>query len=163
LDWMLAVVVIGIYPVAVLPMSSIGRRLRPVAKRTHTEGGDMTSRLAELLAGGRLVKAFRLEDYATQPRNGRLEQTFRLQMKAGRVRGRTGPALETLAGLVIAGVIAFAYWRIAAGISTVGDFMGFVTALLLASQPIKSLGSVATSAQEGLAAAERIYELIDER
>jgi subfamily B ATP-binding cassette protein MsbA len=84
-------------------------------------------------------------------------------MKAVRVRGRTGPALEALAGLVIAGVIAFAYWRIAAGISTVGDFMGFVTALLLASQPIKSLGSVATSAQDGLAAAERIYELLDEK
>jgi subfamily B ATP-binding cassette protein MsbA len=84
-------------------------------------------------------------------------------MKAVRVRGRTGPALEALAGVVIAGVIAFAYWRIAAGISTVGDFMGFVTALLLASQPIKSLGAVSTSALEGLAAADRIYELLDEK
>ena len=123
----------------------------------------MTSRLTELLAGARLIKAFRLENYATERLNGNFEQIFRLRMKAVRVRGRTGPALEALAGVVIAGVIAFAYWRIAAGISTVGDFMGFVTALLLASQPIKSLGSVATSALEGLAAAERIYELLDEK
>ena len=123
----------------------------------------MTSRLTELLAGARLIKAFRLETYATERLNGNFEQIFRLRMKAVRVRGRTGPALEALAGVVIAGVIAFAYWRIAAGISTVGDFMGFVTALLLASQPIKSLGSVATSALEGLAAAERIYELLDEK
>jgi subfamily B ATP-binding cassette protein MsbA len=163
LDWMLALVVIGIYPAAALPMSSIGRRLRSVAKRTHTEVGDMTSRLTELLAGARLIKAFRLENYATERLNRSFEQIFRLRMKAVRVRGRTGPALEALAGVVIAGVIAFAYWRIAAGVSTVGDFMGFVTALLLASQPIKSLGSVATSAQEGLAAAERIYELLDEK
>ena len=144
-------------------MSSIGRRLRSVARRTQSEVGDMTSRLTELLAGARLIKAFRLENYATERLNGNFEQIFQLRMKAVRVRGRTGPALEALAGVVIAGVIAFAYWRIAAGISTVGDFMGFVTALLLASQPIKSLGSVATSALEGLAAAERIYELLDEK
>ncbi|HKD57594.1 MAG TPA: ABC transporter ATP-binding protein [Hyphomicrobiaceae bacterium] len=163
LDWMLTLVVIGIYPLAALPMSSIGRRLRSVAKRTHTEVGDMTARLTELLAGARLIKAFRLETYATERLNSSFEQIYRLRMKGVRVRGRTGPALEALAGLVIAGVIAFAYWRIAAGISTVGDFMGFITALLLASQPIKSLGSVATSAQDGLAAAERVYELLDEK
>ena len=63
-------------------------------------------------------------------------------MKAVRARGRMGPALEALAGIAVAGVIAFAYWRIAGGVSTVGDFMGFVTALLLAAQPIKSLGIV---------------------
>ena len=163
LDWILTLIVFALYPLAVLPLSSIGRRLRSVARRTHTEVGDMTSRLTELLAGARLIKAFRLEAYATERINGNFEQIFRLRMKAVRVRGRTGPALEALAGVVIAGVIAFAYWRIAAGISTVGDFMGFVTALLLASQPIKSLGTVATSALEGLAAAERIYELLDEK
>jgi subfamily B ATP-binding cassette protein MsbA len=163
LDWMLTLIVFALYPLAVLPMSSIGRRLRSVAKRTNAEVGDMTSRLTELLAGARLIKAFSLENYATERLNGNFEQIFRLRMKAVRVRGRTGPALEALAGVVIAGVIAFAYWRIAAGISTVGDFMGFVTALLLASQPIKSLGSVAASALEGLAAAERIYELLDEK
>ena len=163
LDWMLTLVVFAIYPVAVLPLSSIGRRLRSVARRTHAEVGDMTSRLTELLAGARLIKAFRLENYATERLNGNFEQIFQLRMKAVRVRARTGPALEALAGVVIAGVVGFAYWRIAAGISTVGDFMGFVTALLLASQPIKSLGSVAASALEGLAAAERIYELLDEK
>ncbi len=163
LDWMLTLIVFSIYPLAVLPMSSICRRLRSVARRTLSEVGDMTSRLTELLAGARLIKAFRLEAYATERLDGNFEQIFRLRMKAVRVRGRTGPALEALAGVVIAGVIAFAYWRIAAGISTVGDFMGFVTALLLASQPIKSLGTVVTSALEGLAAAERIYELLDEK
>ena len=77
----------------------------------------MTSRLTELLAGARLIKAFRLENYAIERLNSSFEQIFRLKMKAVRVRGRTSPALEALAGLVIAGVIAFAYWRIAAGVS----------------------------------------------
>jgi ATP-binding cassette, subfamily B, bacterial MsbA len=163
LDWMLTLIVFSVYPIAFLPMSSIGRRLRSVARRTLSEIGDMTSRLTELLAGARLIKAFRLEGYATERLNRNFEQIFQLRMKAVRVRGRTGPALEALAGLVIAGVLMFAYWRIAAGVSTVGDFMGFLTALLMASQPIKALGTVATATLEGLAAAERIYELLDEK
>ena len=163
LDWMLTLIVFAVFPFAVLPMSSIGRRLRSVSRRTLSEIGDMTSRLTEVLAGVRLIKAFRLENYAIERLNGNFEQIYRLRMKAVRARGRMGPALEALAGIAIAGVVALAYWRIARGISTVGDFMGFVTALLLAAQPIKSLGMVTTSVIEGVAAAERIYELLDEK
>ena len=163
LDWMLTLIVFAVYPLAVLPMSSVGRRLRSVARRTQAELGDMTSRLTEKLAGARLIKAFNLENYAIERLNSNFEQIYRLRMKAVRTRGRMGPALEALAGIVIACVIAFAYWRIATGISTVGSFMGFVAALLLAAQPIKSLGTVATSTFEGLAAAERVYELLDEK
>jgi len=163
LDWMLTLVVLAVYPLAVLPVGSVGRRLRSVARRTQSELGDMTSRLTETLAGARLIKAFRLEGYATDRLNRHFEEIYRLRMKAIRARGRTGPALEALAGIAIAGVVAFAYWRISSGTSTVGDFMGFVTALLLAAQPIKSLGTVTTATLEGLAAAERIYELIDEK
>ncbi|MEO8421936.1 MAG: ATP-binding cassette domain-containing protein, partial [Hyphomicrobium sp.] len=66
-------------------------------------------------------------------------------------------------GIAVAGVIGFAYWRIANGISTVGDFMGFITALLMASQPIRALGNLSGRINEGLAAAESFYGLIDER
>ncbi len=163
LDWMLTLVAFAVYPLAVLPVGSVGRRLRSVARRTQSELGDMTSRLTEKLAGARLIKAFRLESYAIERVNRNFEQIYELRMKAVRARGRTGPALEALAGAAIAGVVAFAYWRIAAGVSTVGDFMGFITALLLAAQPIKSLSTVTTATLEGLAAAERIYELLDEK
>ena len=63
-------------------------------------------------------------------------------MKAVRHRARIDPMLEALGGMAVAGVIAFAYWRIASGISTVGDFMGFITALLMAAQPIRALGNL---------------------
>ncbi|KAB2919171.1 MAG: ABC transporter ATP-binding protein [Hyphomicrobiaceae bacterium] len=163
IDWMLTLIVLMIYPFAILPVGSIGRRLRSVAKRTQAELGDTTSRLTEKLSGARLIKAFQLESYAIERLNGNFEQVFQLRMKAVRARGRMAPALEVLAGLAVAGVIAFAYWRIASGTSTVGDFMGFVTALLLAAQPTRSLGTLTTSTLEGLAAADRIYELLDEQ
>jgi len=162
LDWRLTLIVFAAFPFAILPLGSIGRRLRSVARRTQSELGGMTSGLTEKLAGARLIKSFRLENYAIERLNRSFEQIFQLRMKAVRARGRMGPALEAVAGVAIAGVVAFAYWRIANGTSTIGDFMGFVTALLLAAQPIKSLGTVSTATHEGLAAAERIYELLDE-
>ncbi len=163
IDWVLTLIVLSVFPLAVLPLGSIGRRLRSVAKRTQSELGDMTSRLTENLSGTRLIKAFRLENYAIERLNHNFEQVYELRLKSVRTRGRMAPALEALAGVAIAGVVAFAYWRIVSGISTVGDFMGFVTALMLAAQPIRSFGTIASTTIEGLAAADRIYELIDEK
>jgi subfamily B ATP-binding cassette protein MsbA len=163
LDWAMTLITVAIGPIAILPVRRIGLRLRDVARRTQAELGGMTSRLTEKLAAGRLIKAYGLERYATEHLNQVFEQVFRLRVKAVRTRARVGPLLEALAGLALAGVIAFAYWRIAGGSSTVGDFLGFVTSMLLAAQSIKSLGNVSAAALEGLAAAERVYELLDEK
>jgi subfamily B ATP-binding cassette protein MsbA len=163
IDWMLTLIVVAIYPIAVLPMGSIGRRLRKVSHRTQTQLGDTTSRLTENLAGSRLIKAFRLENYAIGRLNENFESVFLLRMKSVRTRARAAPALEALAGLAVAGIIGFAYWRIVNGVSTVGDFMGFVAALLMVAQPLRAIGNSTTATMEGLAAADRLYEMLDEK
>jgi subfamily B ATP-binding cassette protein MsbA len=122
----------------------------------------MTSLLTEKLSSARLIKSFRLEDYAAQRLNNSFEKVFDLKMKDVRNRARIDPMLEALGGLAVTGVIALAYWRIASGISTVGDFMGFITALLMAAQPIRALGNLSGRISEGLAAADSFYGLIDE-
>jgi len=163
LDWVMSLIVLCVYPIAAIPVAAISRRLRNVAKRTQAELGDMTSLLTEKLSSARLIKSFRLESYAGERLNQSFEQVFKLRMKAVKNRARIDPMLEALGGLAVAGVIAFAYWRIASGISTVGDFMGFVTALLMAAQPIRGLGNLSGRVNEGLAAAESFYGLIDEQ
>jgi ATP-binding cassette, subfamily B, bacterial MsbA len=163
IDWVLSLIVVAVYPFAILPMGSIGRRLRSVSHRTQSQLGDTTSRLTENLAGARLIKAFRLENYTIDRLNQNFEEVFRLRMKSIRTRGRSAPALEALAGGAVAGIVAFAYWRISNGMSTVGDFMGFIAALLMVAQPLRSLGNIATSTMEGLGAADRLYELFDEK
>lgn len=163
LDWMMTLVVLAVYPLAALPIALISRRLRRVAKQTQNELGDMTSLLSENLSGARLIKSFRLEEYASRKLGASFEQVFKLRFKAVRTRARLDPMLEALGGLAVAGVVAFAYLRIASGISTVGDFMGFVTALLMAAQPIRALGNLSGKVQEGLAAIESVYELLDEK
>jgi ATP-binding cassette, subfamily B, bacterial MsbA len=163
LDWAMTLIVLAVCPIAILPVRNVGRRLRAVAKRTQIELGGMTSKLTENLSGIRLIKAFRLETYTSERLNENFEEVFRLRMKSVRARARVSSTLEALAGIAIAAAIAFAYWRIASGISTVGSFLAYVTSLLLASQSIKSLGSLANATSEGLAAADRIYELLDEQ
>lgn len=163
LDWLMAAIVLGVYPIAALPIAQISQKLRKVAKRTQNELGDMTSLLTEKLSGARLIKTFRLESYAS----GRVDQSFddvtALRLKAVRARARLDPLLEAFGGIAVAGVIALAYWRIAGGISTVGDFMGFISALLLAAQPIRGIGNLSGKVMEGLAAVERVYETLDEK
>lgn len=163
LDWLMSLFVLGVYPIAALPIAIISERLRKVAKRTQSQLGDLTSLLSEKLSGSRLIKTFRLENYASEKVHSSFEEVFKLRMKALRNRARLDPMLEALGGIAVAGVIAFAYWRISSGISTVGDFMGFITALLMAAQPIRSLGNLSGKVQEGLAGAESLYGLLDEK
>jgi ATP-binding cassette, subfamily B, bacterial MsbA len=163
LDWALSLIVLGVYPIAAWPIAAVSKRLRRVAKQTQSELGDSSSLLTEKLSGARLIKSYGLEAYASGQVHRSFEQLFSLRMKATRARARLDPMLEALGGLAVAGVIGFATWRISSGISTVGDFMGFVTALLMAAQPIRAIGTLPAKLQEGLAAAESFYGLLDEK
>jgi ATP-binding cassette, subfamily B, bacterial MsbA len=163
IDWGLSLIILCVYPFAGLPIALISKRLRQVAKRTQSELGDSTALLSEKLSAARLIKSYGLEDYASGRMTRSFEQLFSLRMKAIRARARIDPMLEALGGVAVAGVIALATWRISSGVLTVGDFMGFVSALLLAAQSIRAVGSLPAKIQEGLAATESFYALMDEK
>lgn len=162
LDWMISLVVLGVYPFAVMPIASIARRVRRNSTRTQAELGGMTSLLAEKLGATRLIKTFRLEDYAAGRMNRSFEEVFRLKLKGVSVKARLESLLEALGGAAVAGVIWVAYWRISSGAATVGDFMGLTAALLMAAQPLRAIGGLVARLQEGLAAIDSIYGVLDE-
>ncbi|MFX8024172.1 ABC transporter transmembrane domain-containing protein, partial [Acinetobacter baumannii] len=89
------------------------------------EVGEFTSLLTENLSSARLIKTYALETYTSERVNRSFELLYKLRMKATSAKGRVDPLLEAFGGFAVAGVLAFAYWRISSGISTVGDFMGF--------------------------------------
>jgi subfamily B ATP-binding cassette protein MsbA len=163
IDWALTLIVLVVYPVAAWPIMRIGQRLRRTARRTQAELAEMTARLTESLSGARLLKTYRLEDYASGRTGAHFEEIFRLRMKAVRARSSLDPMLEVLSGLALAGVTAFVGYRLASGQLTIGGFMGFLTALFSSAQPIRGFGSLNAKLQEGLAAIERVYELLDEK
>ncbi len=162
LDWMLSLVVFIVYPIAALPIVAIGKRLRRVSKVTQEHLGEITTLLGESLTGIRMVKTYGLETYERRRADGAFERLYELYMRATRNRARLDPILEVLGGVAVAGVIAFAGWRMVTGGGTVGTFTGFVTALLMAAQPVRAVGTLNSVVQEGMAALERIYALLDQ-
>lgn len=163
IDWALALGTVLIFPLSTRPIIRIGRRLRRVSAHTQEEMGQLTSVLNEALGGIRLIKAFRMEAYQRQRADRVIENVRRLIAKAVRGRARMYPILETVGGLAVAMVLTFGAVQIVYRDGTLGAFTGFITALLMAYQPIRSLGNLNASLQEGLAAAGRIFQLLDHK
>ncbi|MGC2412214.1 MAG: ABC transporter transmembrane domain-containing protein [Stellaceae bacterium] len=160
-DWALALVAFFAFPLAIRPIVAIGRRMRRVSVNTQVEMGQLTTLLSQTFQGARHVKAYGMEDYEERRAASLFEGIFRLVDRANRTRSRAGPMMETLGGAAIAMVIFYGGHQVIIGARTPGAFFSFITALLLAYQPVKSLATLNASLQEGLAAAQRIFEILD--
>jgi subfamily B ATP-binding cassette protein MsbA len=119
--------------------------------------------LNESFAQARTVRAYRLEASETQRAETAFAQLYRALLRMTRSRARVDPVLEVLGGAAVAAVIGFAGWRAAVGSNTIGNFTGFVAALLIASRPLRALGSLNAAIQEGLAGLVRVFTVVDER
>jgi len=161
LDWVLSLVAGVILPLALIPIARIGRRLRRVSRTTQEETGGMASLTAETFAAARVVKTYGLERYLLERANAVFERLRRLRLKAALQRGRMDPILETLGGAAVTAILLVVGWRILNGESTVGEFTGFLGALLIASQPMRGLGNLNAVVQEGIAALSRTYGVLD--
>ena len=160
-DWQMALVSFIAFPAAVFPILSIGRRMRKVSTNTQVEIGTLASLLDETFQGARHVKAYGMEDYETGRAAKVIENLYRLVMKSTRTRSATQPIMETLGSVAIALVILYGGSQVIAGQTTPGVFFSFITALLLAYQPVKNLSNLNANLQEGLAAAARVFALLD--
>jgi subfamily B ATP-binding cassette protein MsbA len=160
-DWLLAAVSFVVFPMAIRPVVSIGRRMRRVSANTQAELGQFTTLLDQTFQGARHVKAYGMEDYESKRAARLIERIFALVERAARTRSAAGPLMETLGGVAIAIVILYGGHQVIDGVRTPGAFFSFITALLLAYQPVKSLAGLNTNLQEGLAAAERVFATLD--
>jgi subfamily B ATP-binding cassette protein MsbA len=160
-DWLLALVSFFVFPIAIRPIIGIGRRIRRVAASTQSEIGQFTTLLSQTFQGARHVKAYGMEQYEEQRAATLIERLFALINRAARTRSRASPVMETLGGAAIAIVILYGGHQVIGGARTPGALFSFITALLLAYQPMKSLANLNASLQEGLAAAQRVFEVLD--
>lgn len=163
IDWRMTLVVLLVAPVVAQPIGRIGRKLRRMATSQQEQTGIMAGLVTESLQGARATKTDRLEPYLKQRGRNAFEAIRSIKMKAANARGRLDPLLEVGGGLAVAGVLAAIGVRITSGASTVGDFTGYVSALLLAAQPMRSLGNLNAIVQEAGASLKRYYALIDEK
>ena len=162
LDWVLAVVVLSIYPLALKPIISIGKKQRFYALSLQEKMESLTSFLSEIFRNISMIKSYSLEKLEKNRINKSLDSLFLSLFNIVKGRAIVLPLLEVLGGIAAAFVILIASYRINSGFMTIGSVIGFVTALLMLAQPARALGTFNTILQEGLSALQRIYKQLNE-
>ena len=163
LDWMFSLIAAALYPLAAVPIQRIGKRVRRASGGMQERMGEASALLNESFAQGRTVRAYRLEQTEIARAGNAFTALYQALLRMTKSRARVDPILEVLGGAAVAAVIGFAGWRAAVGGNTIGNFTGFVAALLIASRPLRALGSLNAALQEGLAGLARVFSVIDER
>ena len=162
IDWQVTLLALVVLPVVTPAIVKVGRKLRRTATDTQEQTGAMASMIAESLGALRVAKTYRMEGYLKTRASEAFDQIRRLKMKAANQRARLDPILEVAGGFAVAGVLVFIGWRIVKNQTTIGDFTGFVTALLLAAQSLRTLGNLNSILQEAAASLSRVFALLDE-
>ena len=162
LDWELSLIAAVLYPLAALPIQRIGKRIRRASGGMQERMGEASTLLNESFAQARSVRAWRLEGHEIARADQAFAHLYRALLSMSRSRARIDPLLEVLGGAAVAAVLGFAGWRAAVGGASLGNFTGFVTALLIAARPLRALGSLNAAVQEGLAGLARVFAVIDE-
>lgn len=162
LDWVLSLIGGVLYPLAAVPIQRLGRKVRRASGGMQERMGETAALLNESFAQARTVRAYRLEQAEITRADHAFNQLARALLRMTKGRGAVDPVLEVLGGAAVALVIGFAGWRAAMGGHSLGNFTGFVAALLIASRPLRALGSLNAALQEGLAGLSRVFHVLDE-
>jgi ATP-binding cassette, subfamily B, bacterial MsbA len=160
-DPRLALVCMTGAPVVVFPLAKLGRRLRKTTRRSQEAIEHLSHIAAEAYTGHRIVKAFGAEAREAQKFERASVELYRVNMRVTRIISVLPPIMELLGAFGIAGALYYGSRQIAIHRLTPGEFTAFIAALLLMYGPIKKLSRVNASVQQAIAAAERIFEVID--
>ena len=160
-DWKLAAAAFIAFPLAIYPMIRFSKKMRKVSTQGQASMGAMTALLHESITGIKIVKAFCMEKYEELRFSRENERFSKLRMKSIKVRAIVSPMMEMFGAIGFTVTIWYAAYRIQDGTLRPEDFISFFAAVLMLYQPIKALNGVNMNIQSGLAAASRVFELLD--
>lgn len=160
-NWKLALISMVVFPLALIPVRVLGKKIRNITKNLQHQIGNLASNLEEIFKGIKNVKSFNAEGFEILRINKEIAAARELNFKQEKVTARSRPFTETLgslaAGLAIFGGGVF----VINDNMTAGELMSFLVSLMLAYAPLKNLINVNVLLQSGLGAASRIFEFID--
>ncbi len=163
MDWRLATISLVFLPMATVPIVVFGKKFRRISTRYQRSLGEATNILHETIGGARIVKAFCTEEQEKKRFAARVDHIFRTLMSETRYRCLSHPTIEFLGGIGMALIIWFGGVQVLKGNSTPGTFMSFLTALIMVYEPVKGVSKINSTIQSGMAAASRIFSLLDIR
>ena len=161
MNWLLALIAFVVFPLAIYPIVRIGKRMRKVFTSTQIELGEFTTLLDETFQGARHVKAYTMEERETERAAALIEKLFSLYRKVARTQAISRPLMETLGGIALAAVILVGGLWVMEAVLTPGELVTFIAALLAAYRPMKDIANLNVTLQQGLAAAQRVFNVMD--
>jgi ATP-binding cassette, subfamily B, bacterial MsbA len=162
-DWQLSLLAMIMIPVAAISSKNIGKKM---GKKVHVslEASDKFMKfLSEIIKGSWLIKIYQKEEDELKKISMIIDERFKAIKKVEQTRLGAGPIMEIISAIAIAIVVFFAGYRSMQGAITLGEFVSFLAALMLAYQPVRALAGINVGIQEGITAAKRIYEIIDQK
>jgi len=162
LNWRLALFCIIAAPVIGWLMKIANRRFRRYSERIQNSMGDITRVAKEAIDAHRLIKIFNAEDHQTRRFEAVNEHNRASQMKLARAKSISNPVVQTIASMALAGVLYVAIRQIFLHNMRVDELFGFLTALMLVPGPLRSLVNVSGPLQQGVAAGQSVFELLDQ-
>ena len=160
-SWTLTLFAFFAFPLAIWPIRKIGKSIRKITYTIQNEIAVFSNVLAESIKGIRQVKAYSRENYEKQRAFETISFIQKYFTKSAFISNRLSPLMEFIGSLAVALSIYAGGVFVLNESMTTGQFMSFLVSLLLAYQPVKALGNLNISVQEGLAGAERIFKLLD--
>jgi len=160
-NWKLAIFAMIMMPLAAFVAKSLGKRIGKATSESAIIAGNLTSFLSEMLKGSRMIKIYQQEKFEFDRSKKILTSMMEKQNKIGFILIRATPIMEILTGIMIAGFIYYSGFMIASGEMEINNFFSFLTAMMLAYQPIRSLATINMMFYQGAAGAERVFNVID--
>lgn len=161
LNWKLALFSFLILPVAAFPIIKFSKIFRRLSTKAQEETAQVSNMLYETITGNRIVKAFNMENHENRRYNDQLQLLFDVTVQDAKFRCIQHPLMEFIGGVAIAIFIWFGGKLVIGGVMTIGEFFALMTSLVVAYDPIKRIGKVNSTVQQGLAAATRIFAILD--
>ncbi|MBI1366301.1 MAG: ATP-binding cassette domain-containing protein [Alphaproteobacteria bacterium] len=160
-DWVLFLIVLAVYPAIGWPIMKIGKHLRKTSGAAQSQTGEIASLIGETAQGARMVKAYQLEDYENARAQAAFDRRLKLQKRLAYTRAMNEPFVFFVGSVALAIIVAAVAWRISSGAMNGPQFVSFIIALLLLSQPARGLGAVNAALQEGFGALDRMFHIVD--
>jgi ATP-binding cassette, subfamily B, bacterial MsbA len=161
LNWRMAILAFIVLPIAFFPVFALGRRVRRVSTGCQEAMAEMNTFLHETLAGNKIVKAFNMQRHEKQRFFEKTNRLFKLEIRGVVVRALSSPIMEFFGGLGIAFVIWYGGYEVIQEKTTPGTFISFLTCVMLLYDPVKKLSHLNNALQQGMAAADRVYDIIE--
>jgi len=160
-DWLLACISMVVAPISIIPVQKLSKRMRKMSRQFQEEMGELSTELSQTFLGIRIIKSFCLEVFEHNRLRGKFNSIRDLFIGAARAEAAAQPIIDAFGGIAITAVIVYGGARVIDGATTPGAFFSFIAAIMMAYQPLRSLSKMNVSIQQGLAAAARVFALID--